>query len=184
MASTRPFMPPPVESADMLEEGDTAPTFEAPMSTPENAAGKSGEYTSEEVEPFVLEDALAEGPVALAFFPGAFSRTCTRELCQMRDWWSDLAELPGAVYGVSADPPFPQLAFVDEYDLSFPLLSTFNNDVLRGFGVRVEEGILRGIARRSVFVLAPDRTVEYAWAADEPLTFPDLDEVTAAMESA
>jgi peroxiredoxin len=168
----------------MLDAGDTAPAFEAPMSTPENAAGKSGEFTSDEVEPFALEDALADGPVALAFFPGAFSRTCTREMCQMRDWWSDLAELPGAVYGVSADPPFPQLAFVDEYDLSFPLLSTFNNDVLRGFGVRVEEGILRGIARRSVFVLGPDRTVVYAWAADEPLTFPDLDAVAAAMESA
>ena len=168
----------------MLEEGDTAPAFEAPMATPENAAGKSGEYTSEEVEPFGLSDALAEGPVTLAFFPGAFSRTCTRELCQMRDWWTDLADLPGSVYGVSADPPFPQLAFVDAYDLPFPLLSTFNNEVLEGFDVRVEEGLLRGIARRSVFVLAPDRTVEYAWAADEPLTFPDLDAVASAMGSA
>ena len=168
----------------MLEAGDAAPAFEAPMVTPENAAGKSGEFTSEEVEPFALEDALAEGPVALAFFPGAFSRTCTREMCRMRDWWSELADLPGSVYGVSADPPFPQLAFVDAYDLSFPLLSTFNNDVLGEYGVRVEEGILRGIARRSVFVLAPDRTVEYAWAADEPLTFPDLGEIAAALESA
>lgn len=168
----------------MLEVGDTAPAFEAPMATPENAAGKSGEFTAEEVEPFALSEALAEGPVALAFFPGAFSRTCTREMCQMRDWWGELADLPGSVYGASADPPFPQLAFVDAYDLSFPLLSTFNNDVLREFGVRVEEGILRGIARRSVFVLAPDRTVEYAWAADEPLTFPDLEAVEAAMESA
>lgn len=168
----------------MLEAGDAAPAFEAPMATPENAAGKSGEFTSEEVEPFALEDALAEGPVALAFFPGAFSRTCTREMCQMRDWWSELADLPGSVYGVSADPPFPQLAFVDAYDLSFPLLSTFNNDVLGEYGVRVEEGILRGIARRSVFVLAPDRTVEYAWATEESLTFPDLEAMAAALESA
>ncbi|MEF8842776.1 MAG: redoxin domain-containing protein [Haloarculaceae archaeon] len=168
----------------MLQEGDTAPTFEAPMATPENAAGKSGEFTSEEVEPFALSDALAEGPVALAFFPGAFSRTCTREMCQMRDWWAGLADLPGSVYGVSADPPFPQLAFVDRYDLSFPLLSTFNNDVLEGFGVRVEAGILRGIARRSTFVLAPDRTIEYAWATEESLTFPDLEAMASAMESA
>lgn len=168
----------------MLEVGDTAPAFEAPMATPENAAGKSGEFTAEEVEPFALTDALAEGPVALAFFPGAFSRTCTRELCQMRDWWSDLADLPGSVYGVSADPPYPQLAFVDRYDVSFPLLSTFNNGVLEAFGVRVEEGLLRGLARRSVFVLAPDRVIEYAWATETPLTFPDLDAVAAAMESA
>jgi hypothetical protein len=33
----------------MLEQGDTAPALEAPMATPENAAGKSSEYTSEEV---------------------------------------------------------------------------------------------------------------------------------------
>ena len=168
----------------MLEAGDTAPTFEAPMATPENAAGTSGEFTSAEIEPFALDDALMDGPVVLAFFPGVFSRTCTREMCRMRDWWGDLADLPGSVYGVSADPPFPQLAFVDEYDLSFPLLSTFNNSVLGDFGVRVEGGILRGIARRSVFVLAPDRTVEYAWATEEPLTFPDLDAMAAAMESA
>jgi peroxiredoxin len=168
----------------MLDAGDPAPTFEAPMATPENAAGKSGEFTAEEVEPFALDDALADGSVALAFFPGVFSRTCTREMCQMRDWWSDLADLPGSVYGVSADPPFPQLAFVDAYDLSFPLLSTFNSSILDDFGVRVEEGILRGIARRSVFVLAPDRTVEYAWATEESLTFPDLDAMAAAMESA
>lgn len=168
----------------MLEAGDTAPAFEAPMATPENAAGKSGEFTAEDVEPFALADALEEGAVVLAFFPGVFSRTCTREMCQIRDWWSDLADLPGSVYGVSADPPFPQLAFVDEYDLSFPLLSTFNNSVLEDFGVRADDGLLRGIARRSAFVVAPDRAVEYAWATEEPLTFPDLNAIATAMDAA
>jgi peroxiredoxin len=166
----------------MLEAGERAPAFEAPMATPENAENGTGEFTAEEVERFAL--AAVDGPVVLAFYPGAFSRTCTRELCQLRDWWDDLAGLEAAVYGVSVDPPFPLLAFVDRYDLSFPQLSGFNNDVIEAFGVRQEEGLLRGIARRSVFVLDDDRRVRYAWRADEPLTFPDLDEVEDAIATA
>jgi len=80
--------------------------------------------------------------------------------------------------------PFSKLAFADEYDRSIPLRSTFGNDVLGDLGVRVEEGQLRGTASRSVFVPGTDRTVEYARAADEPLTVPDLGAVAAAMESA
>lgn len=110
------------------------------MAAPEAAEGGSGEYTGDDVVAFSLEEALAEGPVVLAFFPWVFSRTCTREMCQIRNWWGDLGELEAGVYGVSADAPFPQLAFVDAYDLNFPLLSGFNSSVIDDYGGRVCRG--------------------------------------------
>lgn len=167
----------------MIAESDAAPTFRAPMATPENA-GDRGAYTSGHVESFDLADALAGGPVVLAFFPGVYSRTCTEELCEFRDWLGDLGDLDAAVYGVSADTPWSQLAFVDEYDLPYPLLSGFNNDVISDYGLRVEEGLLAGISHRAVFVIAPDRTVTYDWVVREPQVFPDLGEVEAGIEAA
>jgi peroxiredoxin len=180
----------------MLDTGDTAPAFTAPMATPEHAVDVGG-YTSDHVERFDLGEALDAGPVVLAFFPGVFSRTCTRELCEVRDWHADVAELgesgsgddaddgaaPG-VYGVSADTPWSQLAFIEEYDLSYPLLSGFNSDLIVDYDLRRESGLLQGIAERAVYVVAPDHAVTYAWRAEEPLTFPDLDAVREAMEAA
>lgn len=169
----------------MLEEGERAPAFTAPMATPEAAAGsESGEYTADEVSTFELSAALADGPAVLAFFPGVFSRTCTQEMCEFRDWLPEVGGLEAEVYGVSVDPPWPQLAFIERYGLGFPLVSGFNTDVISRFGVRHDEGPLAGIAQRSVFVLAPDRTVRYAWRATEPLTFPDLDAVEGAVAAA
>lgn len=168
----------------MVEEGDLAPEFTAPMATPENARGKSGEYTGDDIEEFALPAALEDGPVVLAFFPGVFSRTCTQELCDFRDWRAELGELDAQVYGVSADAPFPQLAFIDQYDLNFPLLSGFSNDVIEQYGVRHDEGLLEGISHRSVFVVAPDGTVVYRWVVYEPLVFPDMDEIREAIEAA
>ncbi|MFC7069525.1 redoxin domain-containing protein [Halobaculum lipolyticum] len=169
----------------MLDEGDDAPEVTAPMATPEAARETDrGSYTSDDVSEFSLADALADGPVVLAFYPGVYSRTCTRELCELRDWKADLADLDAPLYGVSADTPWSLLAFVDEYDIQYPLVSGFNNDVIADFGVRREEGIVRGIANRAVFVVDPSGTVTYTWAATEPLTFPDTDAVEAAVAAA
>lgn len=169
----------------MLDVGDDAPEVTAPMATPEAAREtERGSYTSGDVSEFSLADALDDGPVVLAFYPGVYSRTCTQELCELRDWKADLAEADAPLYGVSADTPWSLLAFIDEYDLQYPLVSGFNNSIIADFGVRREESIVRGIANRAVFVVAPDGTVSYTWLATEPLTFPDTDEVEAAIAEA
>lgn len=167
----------------MLTEGDQAPDFTVPMVTPEHA-GTVGEYTGDDISTLTLSDALQHGPVVLAFFPGAFSRTCTQEVCQMRNWLDDIGELNGQVYGVSVDAPWSQLAFIQEYDLNFPLLSGFNNDIIADYGVRQNDGVLAGIAERAVFVISPEQTIEYSWIVHEPLVLPDLPEIEAAIATA
>ena len=168
----------------MVEEGDTAPDFTVPMVSPGDRADRVGEYTGEDLQPFTLSDALEDGPVVLAFFPGAFSRTCTQEMCEFRDWLADVGELEGQVYGVSADMPWALLAYINEYDLNFPMLSGFNTDVIADYGVRREDGLLSGIANRSVFVVGRDRTVRYKWLVEEPGILPDLDDIRSAVADA
>ncbi|MEF8913982.1 redoxin domain-containing protein [Natronomonas sp.] len=166
----------------MLTAGDSAPDFTAPMATPENAAGH-GEYTAEDVEPFTLSAALSEGPVVLAFFPGAFSRTCTEELCTFRDWRRDLNALDAQVYGVSADTPWSLLAFIEQYDINYPLLSGFNNTVIEDYGMAVDEGIMAGLAGRAVFVVDASGTVIYRWEGDGIRELPEMDAIEAALAS-
>lgn len=169
---------------DPLAVGDHAPEFAAPLATPDRARDGRGEYTADDVTRVTLAETLSDGPAAFAFFPGAFSRTCTREVCAVRDWVAEVGDLDAGVYGVSADTPFSQLAFIDAYDLSYPLVSGFNTSLLADWGVRRDGGLLAGLARRTVYVVAPDRTVTYRWWTDEPLDLPDLDAVAAALDEA
>lgn len=167
----------------MVDEGDTAPDFTAPKAIPDHA-GAVGEYTADAVTAFTLSEAVGEAPIVLAFFPGAFTRTCTQEMCAVRDWRGELAENEAQVYGVSADTPWSLLAFIEEYDLTYPLLSGFNNSVIEDYGVAIDAGLLDGIAGRAVFVIDGSRTVTYRWISQTPGTLPDLDRVEDAIAAA
>ena len=46
--------------------------------------------------------------VVLAFVPGAFTGTCTTEVCDLRDQMSQFNSLHAEVLGISVDPPFSQ----------------------------------------------------------------------------
>lgn len=167
----------------MVREWDHAPDFTVPMARPENA-GNRGSYTSQDVESFTLSDRLVYGPVVLAFFPGVYSRTCTQELRDVREWRTELSDLDAQVFGVSVDTPWSQLAFIEEYELDYPLLSGFNSDVIADYGLRIDEGLLAGIAARGIFVIDTAQSVVYRWVGDDLTTLPDLDEVERAVQTA
>src|SRR5690348_10637953 len=86
-------------------------------------------------------------PVVLAFFPAAFSGTCTQELCAVRDRMATLDAAPRGrgegvqVLGISVDSFFALKAFRDQQGFSFPLLSDFNKEVIRRYGVFNEDMI-------------------------------------------
>src|SRR5712691_7870210 len=110
-------------------------------------------------------------PVVLAFFPGAFSSVCTKELCTVRDAFAGVGKLSksGArVFGISVDTFFALKAFHDQERLTFPLLSDFNKDVIRAYGVFNEDMIgLKGIAKRAVFLIDKDGVVRYREILDD-----------------
>src|SRR5689334_10395603 len=95
----------------------------------------------------VTLSALRGTPVVLAFFPAAFSGTCTSELCTLRDAMGRFNGVNAQVLGISVDTFFTLKAFRDHEKLSFPLLSDFNKQVIRDYGVFNEDMIgLKGIA--------------------------------------
>src|SRR5437899_12597840 len=79
--------------------------------------------------------------VLLAFFPAAFSSVCAKELCTFRDSLAHLNDADAQVFGISVDTFFTLKAFHDQQHLSFPLLSDFNKQVIRDYGVFNEDMI-------------------------------------------
>ena len=102
------------------EVGKTAPDFTLP---------------NQDREPVTLSDQLKSGPVVLAFFPAAFSGTCTTEMCTFRDLTRELNALSAKVIGISVDTFFALKAWADAHKLNFPLLSDFNKEVIKQYGV-------------------------------------------------
>src|SRR6266550_2385116 len=122
-------------------------------------------------------------PVILAFFPAAFSSVCAKELCTFRD---DLGKLDAVkkaqVYGISVDTFFTLKAFHDQQKFTFPLLSDFNKEVIRDYGVFNEDMIgLKGIAKRAVFVLDKNGVVRHREVLDDARNEPDYEKVYKAV---
>ena len=142
------------------------------------------ELVAHDGEAVKLSEKLQEGPVVLAFFPAAFTGVCTAEMCEFRDTLKQFEDLNANVFGVSVDIRFSLAEFAKQQDLNFPLLSDFNKEVISALGVRDDNFIgMKGVAKRSVFVVKPDFTVAYQWVADNPGQRPDLDEVRKALSS-
>jgi peroxiredoxin len=123
-------------------------------------------------------------PTVLAFFPAAFTGTCTKEMCRFRDDLSRFNTMNAQVVGISADTPFVLLEFAKQHQLTFPLLSDFNHQAMKAFGVYDSSflGLLDGISKRSVFVLDKNGKVAYVWLSDAPGQEPPYDEVQAAVQ--
>jgi glutaredoxin-dependent peroxiredoxin len=123
-------------------------------------------------------------PVVLAFFPAAFSSVCTKELCTFRDALAQLNKAKAQVYGISVDTFFTLKAFQDQQQLTFPLLSDFNKEVIRAYGVFNEDMIgLKGIAKRAVFVLDKDGIVRHREVLDDARNEPSYEAVHHTLAS-
>jgi peroxiredoxin len=155
----------------MVEEDDTAPLFTAPAAKPTG-----------DIEAVSLSDLTSDGPVVLAFFPGAFTSVCTNEMVAFQDRLEDLRDGGADVVGVSIDSPFSLQEFADQYDLSFTLVGDTEKAVIDAFDVRMDFDALdvQGVAKRAFFLVDTDRTVAYAWVSEDPGVEPDYDEVLEA----
>ena len=125
-------------------------------------------------QPVTLSAQLRDGPVILAFVPGAFSDTCTKEICTFRDTLGSLAGVSPRLLVVSVDSFFALRAWADLEHFEFPLLSDFNKVVIHQYGVFNEDMIgLKGLAKRAVFVIDRAGTVRYREVLDDARNEPD-----------
>jgi peroxiredoxin len=146
---------------------------------------KAPDFTlmNQDREPVTLSG-LKGQPVVLAFFPAAFSSVCTKELCTFRDNLARLNEAQAQVYGISVDTFFTLKAFQGDQKLTFPLLSDFNKETIREYGVFNEDMIgLKGIAKRAVFVIDKEGVVRYSEVLEDARNEPDYGKVMSTLSS-
>jgi peroxiredoxin len=123
--------------------------------------------------------------VVLAFFPGAFTSVCTKEMCTFRDRMARLNNLDAEVIGISVDSPFAQKAFKEANMLNFTLLSDFNREVIEKYNVVLPDLLglgLKKLAKRAVFIIDPKGIVVYKWVSEDPRVEPDYDEIERVLE--
>lgn len=133
-------------------------------------------------ESVTLSHELKKGHVVLAFFPGAFSGTCTQELCSLRDTMSRFRSLNANVLGISTDTFFVLKAWGDQQHFGFPLLSDYNKIVIRAYDVVNPDMIgLKDISRRAVFVIDTGGAVRHREVLDDARNQPDYGKLNEAL---
>lgn len=106
-----------------------------------------------------LTSLLADGPIALFFYPAAMTPGCTKEACHFRDLAAEFAAAGASRVGISTDPVDKQAKFADSQRFDYPLLSDADGAVATAFGVK--RGLLGKFlpVKRTTFVIDTDRTV-------------------------
>lgn len=162
----------------MVVEGHRAPDFTVPL------AGGDG---YDDVSEFTLSEAIGDGPIVLAFVPGAFTSGCTEEMCTFGRELSTFEALDASVYGVSVDLPFAQNVWIEQEEFGVPMLSDWDHEVIRAYDVVYPDmyGSIES-AQRSVFVIDSDGIVTYRWLREDgnPGFSPFVDEIREQVKAA
>ncbi|KQS08145.1 peroxiredoxin [Curtobacterium sp. MCLR17_007] len=148
-----------------LEIGSLAPDFELP--------NQFGEHVR-------LSDFRGTRPVALVFFPLAFSSTCTTELCDLRDNITMFQDNRIELIGISVDSKATLRSFADQNGYDFELLADFwpHGAVAKEYGVFLEH---KGFANRATFVIDVQGRIR-ASIISEPGVARDVTEYRAALD--
>jgi peroxiredoxin len=138
--------------------------------------------TADGLKEVTLSDNFGKKKTVLLFFPFAFTSVCQNEMCSISAGMDEYEKLDAAVYGVSVDSPFAQEGWAKANKISVTLLSDFNKEVATAYDVLYADLLgLKGVAKRSAFVVDKDGTVAYSWSSEDPHDLPPFDEVKAAL---
>ena len=96
----------------MLQAGDKVPDFTLPVG-----------YADGRRDDVAFSSLLGRGPIVLSFFPLAFTRVCTTQMCDMRDHAADLDSLGAQVFGFSCDSKWANQRFATEQALAHGIFS-------------------------------------------------------------
>ena len=124
-------------ASDLIAVGDEAPDFE---------------LRDQHAQVHRLSSYRGEKNVVLVFYPWAFTRVCSGELCAIRDEVGSLQNDDVQVLAISCDPLPALRQFADEQGLGYPLLSDFwpHGGVASAYGLFNEA---LGVADRGSFVI-------------------------------
>ena len=155
-----------------LSVGDQAPDFTLKQKTDEG------------LEDMSLSGYRGEKNVVLLFFPLAYTSVCTDEMCSVSEGLAAYGALDAQVLGISVDSPFTQEAWAQANNITIPLLSDFNKEASASYGAQYEDLLgLKGVAKRSAFVVDKEGVVRFASVSDDPTVLPDFGAIKGCLES-
>lgn len=124
--------------------------------------------------------------VLLLFVPYAFTGTCTKELCMVRDEISYFDNMNAVVFGISVDTPYALAKWKEEQRLNMDLLSDFNKEAMTAYDTKYETfGAMefRGVAKRSAFIIDKEGILRYAEVLENAGDIPSFDRIKACLEA-
>jgi len=113
----------------------------------------------------VTLSSLRGKPVLIAFFPVAFSSTCTAELCERRDNHDKFVQRGVLVLPISVDSTYTLKEYKAKYGMKVDLLSDFKREVSRLYGVLLDD---RFYAQRAYFLLDADGVIRWLHVESNP----------------
>jgi peroxiredoxin len=106
-------------------------------------------------------------------------------MCDTRDAMGKYNDLGAKVVGISVDSPFALDKFKQEQNANFDFASDFNREAVDAYGCKYEELIgLKGVAKRSAFVIGKDGKVKYAKVNESAKDVPPIAEIQEALKAA
>ncbi|MEJ2494374.1 MAG: redoxin domain-containing protein [Ignavibacteriaceae bacterium] len=153
-----------------------------------NVGDKAPDFTlfNQDAEKVSLDDYKGKR-IVLLFFPFANTGVCTKEMCTFRDELKAYEDLDAQVLGISVDSHFALKMWQEKNKTNFPLLSDFNKEVAKSYGVLYDGfaggkyGYL-GVAKRSAFVVDKDETIKYAESHENAGEEPSYENIKSALE--
>jgi peroxiredoxin len=100
----------------------------------------------------------------------------------LRDQGQAIEEAGVRRYGISRDSPWTHIAWQQVLELDFPLLSDFNAEATRGFGIGHTYRGMHDVSERTAFLIDGSGTVRGAWRY-EAAEVPDVDELISAAQA-
>jgi peroxiredoxin len=119
-------------------------------------------------------------PVLLAFFPLAFSSTCTAELCEMRDDHDQFLARGVTVLPISVDSTYSLKEYKTKHNFRVDFLSDFRREVSRRYEVLLED---RYYSNRAYFLIDRDGIIRWKHVEETPSHRRDDAQLFAAMDA-
>lgn len=112
--------------------------------------------------------------VLLAFFPLAFTSTCTAELCEFRDNFDALAGYGVTILPISVDSVPTLKEFKAKHQMRTDMLSDFKRDASKAYGVLLPEHFF---SNRAYFLIDKNGILRWAHVESTPSQKRELNEV-------
>jgi glutaredoxin-dependent peroxiredoxin len=123
--------------------------------------------------------------VLLLFYPKAFTRVCTKELCDVRDNIARYQSVNASVFGISVDPVNALAQYKEEYHYNFQLLSDIDKEVSLAYDSIYYDQTLNipSVSKRSAFVIDKDGIVRHAEVLEDASLVPDFEKINSVLDS-